>query len=231
MDKQKRDKIIQTLKKLQAMAEKGCNEQEVETAARLLRKQLDKYGLTMADLAAAEEKGGSCERQTYKTGRKDGGFMDRVMHSICQFCDCKGWYYTKNHWEFMGFPNDIMAACVLSRLIESASIHEWKEYLKTIDRSGWPAYRKRQAWVDFFMGFMIRVSARLDEITKERKEAAAVNALVVRKKDIIKQEMHDLGIHLHPNRDKGRSVEASDHYKAGYHAGGRVALNSSGSVE
>lgn len=39
-----KEKIIATLKKLKAMAERGCNEQEIETAARMLQKQMDKFG-------------------------------------------------------------------------------------------------------------------------------------------------------------------------------------------
>ena len=87
-----REKVIETLKKLKAMAERGCNEQEIETAARMLQKQMDKYGVTLDELRDEKDSAAKCEAADFRTQVKSGGDLEMVLGAVGNLFDCKGNY-------------------------------------------------------------------------------------------------------------------------------------------
>ena len=227
-----KEKIIATLKKLKEMAEKGCNEQEVETAARMLQKQMEKYGISFDDLRDEKKAGKQCKREDFFTRIKNGGDMNIVLVGIADLFDCKLWSYSKQHYQFFGLPGDTQAATAISLLIEAACSKELREYTKSLckvmyerNSSQYHAARK-----DFRRGFLYRVYVRLVEIKREQKAVAAKNALVVRKQDIIEAEMKERGIATRKKKGRSTTMYSNTHFNNGQARGNETCLNVGGQI-
>ena len=231
-----KDKIIETLKKLKAMAEKGCNEQEVDTAARMLQKQMDKYGITLDELRDEKKAGAECERTDFKTRVKKGGDMNLVMGAIGRLFDCKTWYYNAQQWQFFGLPGDTQAACALAFLIEASAKQETAAYRKTIKDSdealtAWnPQEYMRVACKDFRRGYLLRVAGRLRDMKQEQVEVQTKNALVIRKTEIVEAAMESQGIALRAGRASRTQVRSREHFENGQQRGATANLSVGGQV-
>ena len=227
-----KDKIIETLKKLKVMAERGCNEQEVETAARMLHKQMEKYGITLEELRDEGKAGIECEQTEFKTRVKTGGDMGLVLGVIGGLFDCKVWYTTKQNWTFFGLPGDTQAACALAFLIEASVKQETRLYGKTLDARGhWnPPKFMHDAKRDFRRGFLLRVAKRLREMKQEQTEIVTKNALVVRKKEVVTSAFESTGIRLGKARASRMGIKDRTHYENGQARGASANLNVGGHV-
>ena len=228
-----KDEIIATLKKLKAMAEKGCNEQEVETAARMLHKQMEKHGVTLEDLRDERKAGVACEETSFRTRNKTETDMQLVLGAIGRLFDCKVWYYTKQHWVFFGLPGDTQAACALAFLVESSVRMECNAYTKGLDKQMYP-YRssyRNHARRDFRRGFLLRVRDRLRDMKQEQVQEQTRNALVVRKQEIIQSAMQEKGIRLGKGRQSTMHLNNTSHFREGQTKGQQADLRAGGQIE
>ena len=227
-----KDQIIATLKKIKAMADKGCNEQEVEIAARMLQSQMEKYGITLDELRDEKKAGAECEQTGFKTRVKTGGDMGLALGYIGRLFDCKVWYTSKQDWTFFGLPGDTQAACALAFLIEASVKSETRNYGKSLEGSmHWnPPKFIHDAKRDFRRGFLVRISVRLREMKQEQAQVETKNALVVLKKEIVQTAFESTGISVGKARPNNIGIKDRTHFAQGQVRGGSANLNVGGQV-
>jgi len=217
------------LKKIRALRAKVSNaastEAEVEAAAKLVSKLMMQHDVT-EDLL----KEGNTASGVHARGQEMKNDIDRVMmecwHGVQSLTETKC-YQDSGALNFIGLPHDVEMALYLVELIQMSAKRGWLAHAaKLIDQDG--ATRTKKFRVSYYVGFGERMARMLDELDKERQNArteATGTALVVRKNEVIKGKMKEMGLSLRKRRARATGAINDDARKAGQAAASKVNLN------
>ena len=216
------DELARVLQRIQALRAKtlsqGCTEQEVLAAAEKVAELLDRYGLSLSEIAMRER---PCEGVGVDTGRKRRAPIDDCAPAIGVFCDCKVWFETTATGSFrvvfFGLPADVAAAHYLYELVALAFKTETADF-QAREKSS----KLRESTRSFQIGLAHGIRLKLQERKAEREatmQTSSGRALAPIKASVIEEEMAKLGLSFRTKpQSRRRSIEP-DAYRAGVAAG------------
>lgn len=218
--------IISKIKSLRAKVNNaGSTEAEVEAAARMVAKLMMQHDVTedLLDEKTAPE-GVHAETDALKND------LDWIMHycwkPIQDLTETKT-YRSDGKYNYIGLPHDVEMALYLFELITMSAKRGWLSHsAKMFDEDGMT--RTKGARVGYYVGFGKHMGTMLKELHDERQGArpvAAGTALVIRKQDIIKDKMSQMGLQLGKARKKSMGYVDRNAYSAGQNAASKVNLN------
>lgn len=206
---------------LNVTADNGATEAEAVSAMAIAAKLMEKYGVTLEDIANKTEAASDFIRKSAQGDRSYLHPVDQyVTNSIAAYTDTKAWNsksYRRSDVNFFGYSVDVELALYIREVCKRAMDTEWNLYKNTIPKGVHSAkYRK-----SFLMGMGRRLAERLREMKKEqRADDANSNALVLAKNNIVNAEfINNIG---HMNKAKIRTEKVS---RAVYEEGKNAANN------
>ena len=170
-----KEKVIEIIKKLFALAEKNTNEAESKKAMLKAQKMLAKYGLTMGeigDLGIQEE----VEIKDITEKTKTSTFIKGLANTVANNFRCKcvvshnGW--GKTCIQYIGFPTDIEIATSVFKFAKVQAEYHAKEYVNRAKKEGTYTRGTKTA---FLLGYV----RGLYEAFEEQKVQDNALALVV----------------------------------------------------
>ncbi len=208
--------------------ERGCSEAEAMAAAQKVGQLLEVYGLSMSEV---ELRGETCiQREIIIDGPRLQA-VGAIFLAIIRLTETKGWTAGRGTFVLFGLEPDVLMGEYLIHLVAGAVDREEADFRAS------DAYRRShlqpQARLrSFRYGFAERVSERLEEFARHRRETAAAaqattstgTALVIAKERQVHAAFKDLGIRL-VSRSTTRRVRDGTAFRHGQEAGGRVGLD------
>lgn len=220
------ESAIRKINALRAKARENANATEAEAMAALEKaaELMAKYGVTEAQLAAAEL-GEGLKRTGWRPKYKNVHPVTKyVSTAIGEFCGVAAWR-RDNQSEFYGIEQDAEMAEYLTEMIANCMDGEWRTYCRENPaRQG--VSRHKEFW-SFTAGMGTRVAARLRELVEERERAMSSDsrALVVNKQAVMCSAAEQaLGLRLKTSRGRGIAADGRA-LGAGRSAGDRVNLS------
>jgi len=220
------DKVLGRIQALrEKTVDKGCTEQEALAAALKVAELLDRYGLSLSEVALKSQ---PCEGAGIETGRKRFGPIDVCIPEVGRFCDCRVWS-EKNaageiRYVFFGLPADVAGARYLYDLVEQAFETETERFKAGDLYAGHHSSERRSATNSFQTGLAHGIAGKLHTLHAEREStmrASTGRDLVPIKEAVVDEELAKLGMTFHTRSgQKGKRV-LRDAYHAGQEAGDR----------
>jgi hypothetical protein len=176
------DELARVKARIEALTEKtvanGCTEAEALSAAEMVGRLLERYALSMDEIAIRASR---CVQREVPLGGKRRRPIDGCVPSIARFCDCKVWLAhatdekgsgpeetaRPKRYIFFGFETDADLATYLFSVIDRAVATETDSF--KVGHPRLKAVRLRQAAASFQHGPAARVAARLDTMHAERE--------------------------------------------------------------
>lgn len=202
----------------------GCTEAEAMSAAAMMGKLMDKYGIASSETEIRDEK---CLTGIHGGERKKRHESQWVSAAVGKYCSCRVWYRTgTGHVCFFGLPSDVEVATYLMRVIEGAMDRAFKVYKRD------PYFPKgessRRVRNTFMNGFARRVNQRLAEMLAAREGEAPKTttgtSLVVVKNAVVAEQYAALGLRLRSTSNSRAMSYSTAAHAAGEKAGDRVHL-------
>lgn len=233
------DAIVERIKKLMALAEKGGTEAEADAAMAKVQEILTKYNLSMGDTRLTQDKDEQFERQSV-TFEWNASWISIVYHAVAELYFCKMWNEPNGTRDrkavLLGKPVNIYSAMWVARVVVENGKRLAKEYAQH-------AYREYgmnavSASNNFKKGYASRINARCWEMISaakrgQVKDEATGTALVVadfyerNKKELDTYTREGLGIRL--QRGSGmRGANDQDAAGAGRSAADKQSLRADG---
>lgn len=208
--------------------DRGCSEAEAMAAAQKVGQLLEVYGLSMSEVELRQE---AClQREVIIEGPRLQA-VGAVFLAIIRLTETKGWTAGRGTFVLFGLEPDVLMGEYLIHLVAGAVDREEAEFRAS------DAYRRSRLQPQarlrsFRYGFAERVSERLEEIARHRRDTAAAaqaktsagTALVVAKEMQVHAAFRELGIRL-VSRSTTRRVRDGAAFRHGQEAGGRVGLD------
>ena len=224
-DNANRDELERVLGRIQALRSKtvdqGCTEEEALAAAAKVAELLDRYGLSLSEIDFKEQR---CSGEGVETDRRRHGPVDECAGTVAAFCDCRTWYEmtpagTLRHI-FFGLPADVAGARCLYEKVEEAFETETRVFKRSALYDDHHTSQRRSATTSFQMGLKHGICTKLDKLKDERTKALLKTTgrdLVPIKRDLIEDELSDLGLNL-----TAKTVRSNKVLAKAYHTG-RIA--------
>lgn len=218
--------VIEKIKALRAKVSNAAStEAEVEAAAKLVAKLMMKHDVT-EDLLDEKEKIEGAHATTDKMKNDIEFVILNCWKPIEEFTETKC-YRSDGKMNYIGLPHDVEMALYLFELITMSAKRGWLRHsAKMFDEDGMT--RTKGMRVSYYVGFGERMATMLKELHTERQSArsqATGTAIVVRKQDIIKGKMNEMGLKLYKRRTKSAGRVDGNAYSAGQRAASQVNLN------
>ncbi len=208
--------------------DRGCSEAEAMAAAQKVGQLLEVYGLSMSEVELRQE---AClQREVIIEGPRLQA-VGAVFLAIIRLTETKGWTAGRGTFVLFGLEPDVLMGEYLIHLVAGAVDREEADFRAS------DAYRRSRLQPQarlrsFRYGFAERVSERLEEIARHRRDTAAAaqaktsagTALVVAKEKQVNAAFRELGIRL-VSRSTTRRVRDGAAFRHGQEAGGRVGLD------
>jgi len=207
----------------------AASEAKALSAMTMARRLMDKHGIAEADLENASGDD-FVERSWRGRQTKKHGVVfhpvDRLLSgAIAKFAGVRRWYKRppgteEAHVVFFGLEADVALAEWLRATLVSQFDRDWENYC-LIDRKNKALSKVKESRIGFANGFASAINERFDDWLYRSKDAldGYDNALVLKKQDIIQDEMARRGIHLRQTIYTGAAVTAGISAGAGYNAG------------
>lgn len=204
----------------------GCTEAEALAAAAKVAELLDRYTLSLDDVAIARTR---CERAIFRPGRNKRIRLDLCIDAIAYFCDSKAWRERDGSGEpahvFFGLPADIAIALYLAQLVDDTVRSELGRY-KTSEAYQRFRYNERAlANSSFALGMIESIAAKLVAM-KDRRDATHRGDgrdLALVKSSAVETELATQGISLFASTGGSRFV-SPDAFDAGIAAGDALPI-------
>jgi hypothetical protein len=225
------------LRRIRALAAKttsnGCTESEAMSAAALLARLVDKYGLTPDDLAAP------LERLTEEAVKQDMKMTCNSLYAVdvAKYCDCEAFRRKKldkkHDLVFFGTEVDVLLAKYIMALLATANQSGFRDYILNrpfVISPGSSKVSMNRERRNFNIGFAERISTRLIQMKIERNTEVDQNSglsnssLVVVKNKLVTEEFARRYNINFTNRSV--SYQINEHaYNAGNAHAANVAIN------
>jgi hypothetical protein len=240
-----RKELLAKLQKMLALAERSAgNEQEADTAMRMVLRLLAEHNLSMSDIEISAEHDDVIQEFTYETGVKTEPAMRALIAKCAKLYFCsllhrsENQYRSKIRYRFIGRKSNIDVAKSMSaylvatveRLSQEASVQA-----KQNDPFGWNASKTRSYRKSFRIGCAVRLSERIEKMIDDAK-AAKLNASdgstlpsLAPQYDREAQAVADFRRKEGISSTAGRRINLNDGnssaYNAGYSAGNGIGLH------
>lgn len=220
------DDIINKIKALRAKVNNAAStEAEVEAAARMVAKLMMQHDVS-EDLLAEKVAPEGVHSKTDALKNDVEFVVERCWHGLEQFTETKT-YRTGNTYNYIGLPHDVEMALYLFELITMSAKRGWLRHsAKMFDEDG--VMRTKGARASYYIGFGECMATMLQELHENRIKARPIStgtSIVIRKQDIIKDKMKEMGLALRKGRSKTVGHLDSNAYGAGQNAASKVNLN------
>ena len=205
----------------------GCTEAEALLAAAKVAELLDRYALSLSDIALREA---PCERRTYETHRKKRIPLDDCVGAVAAFCDCRVWRERnaigEARYVFFGLLADLEVAHYLTEMIDGAVRAELGRYKNSAEYRRFRHQDRHLANASFALGMVASIADRLIAMKAERDLRAKGSGrdLVLLKSSIVDSEMEKLNLALRTVRRGGRVISPTA-YDAGGEAGATTPID------
>ncbi len=205
----------------------GCTEAEALLAATKVAELLDRYDLSLTNVAIRDA---PCEQREYETYRKKRIPLDDCVGAIANFCDCRVWREKNQAGEaryvFFGLRSDVEVAHYLTELVDNAVRSELGRYKISAGYRGFRHQDRHVANSSFALGMVVSIA---DKLTAMKTERDAVNNgtgrdLVVLKASVVDAELQKLDLKLRTAPRATRMVSPTA-YEAGGLAGASLPIN------
>lgn len=210
-----REKLLDRIRRLYAMAQDTSSPNEATIAARRVRALMDENGITVEDI---EQKQHDFLAKAYDSNRKTmPTWMNALSYGVAQFNDCEG-LLLGGQITFYGFDVDVLSSHLMMDYLIQAMERQLRD---ARDREQPDAPR---SWSTAFRnGFVIRIQERLLEMVEERKkhQMSDGRSLVVVKQQLVRNHF---GLRT-AAVERGARYNSSG-LEAGKAAGDRTSLNS-----
>jgi len=222
MDKQQREKVMDKVRKLLALAT-SPNVEEADTAMKMVGEILAKYDMEMSEVEAKTTDTDDVVDQLLLDSYFDTDVMKRweseLVLVISRTFDCnvlRTGRSGKKQWIFIGFKYDLNTTqyflCYIRRAIGIGSM----SFKKKIDQD------------TYSMGFVNAIKPRLEILTKAKAKVVEENsctAMVLAKKQAVDMKLKE----LYPRLQKGHSSSSAlngsrEAWMAGENAGKNLTL-------
>jgi hypothetical protein len=215
-DNANRDELEKVLGRIQALRSKtvdqGCTEEEALTAATKVAELLDRYGLSLSEIDFKEQR---CSGESMETDRRRQGPLDECVGTIAAFCDCRTWYEmtpsgTLRHI-FFGLPADVAGARCLYEKVDKAFVTETRAFKRSALYDDHHTSQRRSATTSFQAGLGHGICTKLNKLKVDRTTASLKTTgrdLVPIKRDLIEDELSELGLNLTAKAVHGNKVLA-----------------------
>lgn len=208
--------------------DRGCSEPEAMAAAEKVGQLLEVYGLSMSEVELRQEV--CIQREIVMEGPRLQA-VGAIFLAIIRLTETKGWTAGRGTFVLFGLEPDVLMGEYLLHLVAGAVDREEADFRAS------EAYRRSRLQPQarlrsFRYGFAERVSERLEQIARHRRETATAaratpasgTALVVAKEKQVQAAFKELGIRL-VSRSTTRRVRDGNAFRHGQEAGGRVGLD------
>jgi hypothetical protein len=221
-DNANRDELERVLGRIQALRSKtvdqGCTEEEALAAATKVAELLDRYGLSLSEIDFKEQR---CSGEGVETDRRRHGPVDECAGTVAAFCDCRTWSEmtpagTLRHI-FFGLPADVAGARCLYEKVEEAFETETRAFKRSALYDDHHTSQRRSATISFQAGLKHGICTKLDKLKDERTKVSLKTTgrdLVPIKRDLIEDELSDLGLNL-----TAKTVGSNKVLAKAYHTG------------
>lgn len=189
--KKEREEVLSKIEKLIAHTKVGTNGavnvNEMATANKIIKELMDKYDITINEIKVTSDKStliAKFESRLWNT-KSIKPWLWELSISVANFYDC---HIVKsgNKLMFIGFEMD---AEVSAKMFDYLYIQINKASYMDSSSSSLTDKNRR---IDFCVGAMVSLRSRLHEIKNERNSKVTENALVIVKKDVIKNEKYKM---------------------------------------
>lgn len=218
--------IINKIKALRSKVSNAAStEAEVEAAARMVAKLMMQHDVS-EDLLTEKIAPEGVHFQTNALKNDLDWIMQYCWKPIQDFTETKS-YRSDLKYNYIGLPHDVEMALYLFELVTMSAKRGWLRHsAKMFDEDG--MMRTKGARVSYYVGFGERMAAMLNELHEERQKARPIatgTAVVIRKQDIVKDKMKEMGLQLYKSRGKSAGRVDGSAYNAGQSAASQVNLN------
>lgn len=218
--------IINKIKALRAKVNNAAStEAEVEAAARMVAKLMMQHDVS-EDLLTEKVAPEGVHAQTDEVKNDLDWVMQYCGRPIQNFTETQS-YRSGIKYNYIGLPHDVEMALYLFELITMSAKRGWLRHsAKMFDEGGMT--RTKGARISYYVGFGERMATMLNELHEERQKARPVatgTAVVIRKQDIIKNKMDEMGLQPYKSRAKSMGHVDGNAYYAGQSAASQVNLN------
>jgi len=224
------DKLVARIEALRAKTVvNGCTEEEALAAAAKVAELLDRYDLSLDDVAL---RAAPCEERAYEPGRKKRIPLEECIGAVADFCGCRAWRERTPdggpRYVFFGLAADVAVAHYLIELIDTAVRAELGRYKTSREYQAFRHQERHLVNASFALGMVGSIADKLTAMKAERDRAKGVTGrdLVVVKTNVVDAELAKLGVELRQSEGfvPGRMI-APDAYDAGGAAGAALSLD------
>jgi hypothetical protein len=226
----KREQLLRILEALlEKTTKRGATEAEAKAAAAKAQELMDKYGLELSDIKAADPHVACGHGDIHYAGRKFTHEAQYTCNAIAELTGTKAWSMNTGDGvriRFFGLHNDVSVACWLYRTFQSAMEFEWVSHWNH-HGDGYRAH-VRTVRKSFMMGMANRLNERVRQLKAEH-DAQEVNnsrAIVLAKKDLVERALAVENIRFRTNKRRHSRI-SYEAYAAGQQAANRVSFNPS----
>lgn len=218
--------IIERIKALRAKVNNvGSTEAEVEAAARLVAKLMMQHDIDEESLTESKRASGAHAHTDKMKNELDIVFR-YCWSGIQELTETRS-YLDGGCIYYIGLDYDVETALYVFELIAMSARRGWfRHSAKMFDEQG--ATRTLQARASYYAGFGTSMQRVLAGLAEERKQARIASAgmtgtaIVLRKSDVIKEKMQELGLQLRKSRKKNISIDDSSAFYEGRDAAEKV---------
>lgn len=223
------DGVIKKIRALRAKATNAAStEAEVEAAAAAITKLMMKHDIDESQLRGKPQSMGvHASTDAMKHDRDE--ILNRCWFGVQTLTETK-MYCEPNtkgaSFHFVGDEADVEMGVYLTEIILTYGQRAWLAHRLDILEKG--TKRQKTSRLDFYSAYGDRMHQRLMQLAEERQSVrskAVGTAIVVRKTDIIKAKMKEMGVALRKSRKKTRTVYDHNAASAGRSAADNVNLN------
>jgi hypothetical protein len=234
--------VLRIRKLINQTTDQGRTEHEASMAMEQMSRLMETFNLTTNEV---DLRGQEYVTLMVGTGSVKKNYLSKVAMAIAAFTDCRVWIddsnvgrkYGKKTGEknlaFFGAIQDTEMAEFLVNLIRRSVEQEQKEFQKTDSYKRLAAIRgqKRSALHSFQLGMAHRLSFRLSQLDRERKQhehkafaEAGTTDLVFLKSKVVEDEFAKMGMKLRKSYTQSYANNSTG-YSAGSTAGEKVNLS------
>lgn len=223
-----RNKVMDRIRKLLAMAQDVSSPHEAAIAAGRARKLMDQHQVSELELTSSEPN--RFESENFKTGNKTTDKFSGICGlAVAKLNDCVvSWKRDGNGYPYLKFDGmlgDAVCAVELYKYLRGVAYRLAEEHVPT-----WASSRVRADRNAYRLGFASGVADKVKEILVERRklEMSDGRALVVVKNALVSDHFGRQRESSTRARTTGSSVARNAGYQAGYNAGLNRQVNRTG---
>ncbi len=201
----------------------AVNTNEMAVANKLVKQLMEENDITISEIENTTDKSSLIIKEEMIVGglKGSGGWITHLSTAVASFYDCEVVISNNEKLVFVGFEIDAKVTLKMIDFIRQQLIIGFNK----IDKNQLSLLPKAERRTSFCIGAVSVIRSRLRDLKAESKAKESVNALVVVKDKVVKDEFSK----MFPNLTYGRAIKykVSSDYVNGREFGKTVNLNNS----